>query len=314
LSARVLVCALTAILAFAGAAGASGRPDVEAAKIAPWLVNRLASGGQESFLVIFEAVDERDPPATPPAATAHQRGRAVYDRLRGRARVVQARVRGELTKAGIPFRSLYLVNGLAVRGDLALARRLSRHTEIARIVGDPVVRGVEANLSTPWPFSPDAGPEWGVAKIEAGKVWSLDGNHGEGIVIASADTGVEWTHPAIKGKYRGWNGTIANHDFNWFDAIADLAAPIDDYGHGTHTTGTMVGDDGAGNQIGVAPGARWIACRNMNQGDGQPSTYIACNQYFLAPYPHGGDPELDGDPEKAPDIVNNSWDCPPSEG
>jgi len=310
-----VVCAL-AILAFAGAGGASGAAQVEDTKIAPWLVNRLASGGQDSFLVLFDTADESDPPGADVAAAAagQGRGRAVYDRLRGRARAAQARVRGELTRAGVPFRPLYLVNGLAVRGDLALARRLARHAEIARIVGDPVVRGVEGDLSTPWPFSPDAGPEWGVAKIEAGKVWSQDGNRGEGIVIASADTGVEWTHPAIKGKYRGWNGTIANHDFNWFDAIADLAAPIDDYGHGTHTTGTMVGDDGAGNQIGVAPGARWMACRNMNQGNGQPSTYIACNQYFLAPYPHGGDPELDGDPSKAPDIVNNSWACPPSEG
>src|SRR5262249_10154064 len=96
--------------------------------------------------------------------------------------------------------------------------------------------------------------------------------------------------------------------------IADSAAPIDDHNHGTHTTGTMVGDDGGGNQIGVAPGATWIACRNMNQGVGQPSTYIACNQFFLAPYPHGGDPERDGDPSLSPDIVNNSWSCPTSEG
>jgi subtilisin family serine protease len=152
--------------------------------------------------------------------------------------------------------------------------------------------------------------------IEANKVWGLDGKHGEGIVVASADTGVDWTHPALKGKYRGWDGTSASHDYNWFDAIADQAVPFDDFtpSHGTHTTGTMVGDDGVGNQVGVAPGARWIACRNMNQGYGQPSTYLACNQYFLAPYPHGGNPEADGDPTKAPDIVNNSWSCPPSEG
>jgi len=52
----------------------------------------------------------------------------------------------------------------------------------------------------------------------------------------------------------------------------------------------------------------------MDHGNGTPSTYIACNQFFLAPFPHGGDPELDGDPSKAPHIVNNSWECPPSEG
>jgi hypothetical protein len=76
----------------------------------------------------------------------------------------------------------------------------------------------------------------------------------------------------------------------------------------------MVGDDGAGNRIGVAPGARWIACRNMDHGVGRPSTYLECNQWFLAPFPLGGDPEADGDPSKAPDLVNNSWGCPPSEG
>jgi subtilisin family serine protease len=52
----------------------------------------------------------------------------------------------------------------------------------------------------------------------------------------------------------------------------------------------------------------------MDAGNGRPSTYIDCNQWFLAPWPHGGDPERDGDPSQAPDIVNNSWACPPSEG
>jgi subtilisin family serine protease len=313
LRARALASALAAALALLASAAGAGMPPGGDSKIAPWLVTRLATVDRESFLVLFDAADPHDM-AVRAAGTARGRSRAVYDLLRGRARSSQARVRGELAKAGIPFRSLYLVNGLAVRGDLALARRIARHGEVVRIVGDPAVRGIEADLVAAAPSNPDAAPEWGVARIEADKVWSLDGDHGEGIVVASADTGVEWTHPALKGKYRGWNGTTASHDFNWFDAIADLPQPIDDHNHGTHTTGTMVGDGGAGNQVGVAPGARWIACRNMDHGVGQPSTYIACNQFFLAPYPHGGDPELDGDPSKAPDIVNNSWSCPPSEG
>jgi subtilisin family serine protease len=36
-------------------------------------------------------------------------------------------------------------------------------------------------------------------------------------------------------------------------------------------------------------------------------------EFFLAPYPVGGDPSQ-GDPTKAPDITINSWGCPPSEG
>jgi hypothetical protein len=286
------------------------------AKIAPWLQSRLEPGSSDAFIVLF------DDDASLDAALAHVRGaraegrnREVYDTLRQRARSMQAGVRAELKAAGVPFRSLYIVNGLAVRGDKELARRLASHNEVVRIVGDPIVRGIDVDLLAPVPAAPDT-VEWGVTRIDADKVWSLDGKRGEGIVVASADTGVDWTHPALKGKYRGWNGVTANHNFNWFDAVADVAEPFDDYtpSHGTHTTGTMVGDDGLGNQVGVAPGARWIGCRNMNQGNGQPSTYIACNQFFLAPYPHGGDPELDGDPSKAPDIVNNSWGCPASEG
>ena len=75
----------------------------------------------------------------------------------------------------------------------------------------------------------------------------------------------------------------------------------------------MVGDDGLGNQVGVAPGAKWIACRNMDlHGTGSPARYIECFEFFLAPYPYGH-PEL-GDPALAPDAINNSWACPPSEG
>jgi subtilisin family serine protease len=281
-------------------------------KVAPWLSERLAAGGEQGFLVLFDDPESlhRALHAAPSAAHPAQ---AVYETLTSRARRMQASVRAELTAAGIPFKPLYLVNGLAVRGDRALARKLAARSEVVRIVGDPAVRGIESGWFLPGPSSPDT-IEWGVSRINADDVWTLDGRRGEGIVVASGDTGVEWTHPALIGKYRGWNGTVASHDFNWFDAIADTVAPLDDHNHGTHTTGTMVGDDGAGNQIGVAPGAQWIACRNMNSGVGQPSTYIACNQFFLAPFPHGGDPETSGDPSKAPDVVNNSWSCPPSEG
>jgi len=311
--------AASAVSAAPDAAEESGMLRGASLKIAPWLQSRLNAGGEDSFLVLFDDGERLG------AAVATARagrgvhgergaGRTVYDALRHRARLSQAQVRDELTKAGIPFRALYIVNGLAVRGNLALAHRLARHGEVVRIVGDPAVKGIDIDLLAPAPMAPTA-VEWGVTRIDADKVWTLDNKRGEGIVVASADTGVAWAHPAIKAKYRGWNGAVANHDYNWFDAIQNLAAPTDPHSHGTHTTGTMVGDAGAGNQIGVAPGARWIACRNMDGGgNGTLSTYIACNQFFLAPYPHNGDPEQDGDPSKAPDIINNSWFCPPSEG
>src|SRR5690606_32120749 len=84
--------------------------------------------------------------------------------------------------------------------------------------------------------------------------------------------------------------------------------------HGTHTVGTAVGSDGSQNVIGVAPKAKWIACRNMDGGDGTPASYIECFEWFLAPYAYGANPMTDGNPSKAPHIINNSWGCPKVEG
>jgi hypothetical protein len=57
-----------------------------------------------------------------------------------------------------------------------------------------------------------------------------------------------------------------------------------------------------------------MGCRNMRGGVGTPESYTTCFEFFLAPYPPGGDPFSDGRPEFAPHIINNSWGCPPSEG
>jgi hypothetical protein len=144
------------------------------------------------------------------------------------------------------------------------------------------------------------------------------------MVVGGADTGYQWDHPALKPHYRGWNGATANHDYSWHDSIHtgsstgnpcgyDTAAPCDDNSHGTHTMGTAIGDDGGANQTGMAPGAKWIACRNMDRGDGTPARYAECFQFFLAPYPVNGTP-AQGDPTKAPDVTTHSWGCPPSEG
>jgi hypothetical protein len=42
-----------------------------------------------------------------------------------------------------------------------------------------------------------------------------------------------------------------------------VEAPCDDQGHGSHTVGTMLGTTPQGRVLGVAPEAKWIGCRNM---------------------------------------------------
>jgi serine protease AprX len=72
----------------------------------------------------------------------------------------------------------------------------------------------------------------------------------------------------------------------------------------------MVGQDTA-NSIGVAPRATWIACRNMERGNGQLSTYLECFEWFWAPTDSEG---KNPDVTKSPHVINNSWYCSDSEG
>jgi uncharacterized repeat protein (TIGR01451 family) len=188
---------------------------------------------------------------------------------------------------------------------------LAQRVDVAHVNANPHVKldaPVRATASTSAP----QGIEWNIIKVKAVDVWAM-GFNGQGVVIGGQDTGYQWDHPALINQYRGWNGLSVDHNYNWIDATAQHSPlPIDPYGHGTHTMGTMVGDDGDSNQIGMAPGARWIGCRNMDAGGvGSPETYSACYQWFVAPT------RLDGSqprPDLAPDVIDNSWSCPPSEG
>jgi len=145
------------------------------------------------------------------------------------------------------------------------------------------------------------------------------GHTGKGFTVAIADTGIQWDHPALQPQYRGFVDGVIDHNYNWWDAVhttgsrcgASSQVPCDDNGHGTHTTGTAAGDDHGSNQIGVAPGAKWIGCRNMNAGAGTPVLYIECLQFFVAPTDLKG---ANPDPSKRPHVIGNSYGCPASEG
>ncbi len=291
---------------------------VAAAKLSPALRADLAAG-ETAFLVLLAEQADLDHVGALP--TKQAKGRAVYDALRQTAQRTQAPLRAQLDALGVEYRPFYVVNMLAVQGDANLALALAVRPDVARLEANPSISARLPTAQPPahTPTQPSA-LTWGVQNIRAQAVWNL-GYIGQGIVVAGGDTGYDWDHPALKDKYRGWDGGSANHDYNWHDAIhssssscgADAPAPCDDRNHGTHTMGTMVGSDGT-NQIGVAPGARWIGCRNMDNGVGTPASYAECFEFFLAPYPIGGDPMTDGNPSLAPHIINNSWTCPSSEG
>jgi serine protease AprX len=290
-------------------------------KIAPWVSEHTANGQQAEFLVVL--ADQADLHAASALRTKQEKGRYVRDALWNKAQATQGPVLQWLREHKVEYRSFYIVNMVWVKGTADIALELAARPDVARVEGNPEIH----NFPNPRPHvdapaQPDSAAtiEQGIVYSHAPDVWAL-GFKGQGIVVAGGDTGFRWDHNAIKPHYRGWNGTTVDHDYNWHDSIhtgggicgPDSPQPCDDFGHGTHTLGTAVGDDGGSNQIGMAPGAECIGCRNMDQGNGTPARYIECFEFFLAPYPVGGD-SGDGDPTKAPDLTTNSWECPPSEG
>ncbi len=319
-AAVALVGSITPLRAVNSSAGAGQKSALN--KIAPWVVDHAAKGGQMEFLVVL--ADQADLSAAKALSTKKEKGRFVRDTLWLKAQATQQPLLQMLRARGVAYRPFYIVNMIWVKGDYNLALELSARPDVARIEGNPVIHNVQNPLPVTNVSSSPATPETvetGVSYIHAPQVWA-QGFTGQGIVVGGADTGYRWTHNALKNHYRGWDGAVANHNYNWHDSIHDSTgnpcgndalAPCDDNGHGTHTIGTTIGDDGGTNQVGVAPGAKWIGCRNMNQGDGTPARYMECFEFFLAPYPVGGTP-AQGDPSKAPDITTNSWSCPASEG
>ncbi len=313
------LCALVSGLA------AFAQSDALSQKVDPRVVEDTSDGRTGRFLVVLKAqADVRAAVAGAPDRAAQ--GRLAMSALR-RAASGQADPRGELRRLGARFRAYWIVDALAVEGTRAAVEAMAARPDVERIEPDRAFRALPREDVRAVSTAP-TGVEWNIGKVGAPGVWRL-GDHGENIVYGNIDSGVQWDHPALKARYRGWDGSTATHDYNWWDAVHgdidgdgtnlcgfDVKAPCDDArvrlgSHGTHTMGTAVGDDGAGNQIGVAPGAKWIACRPMDVGAGRPSTYLECLQFFLAPTNlSGGSP----DPSRRPDVVGNSWACPPDEG
>jgi subtilisin family serine protease len=277
------------------------------------------SDGKSASVIILLA-DQANVSAAYGMRDQDARGWFVYNTLSEHAARTQIGLRNFLDSRGVTYQSFWVVNMLVATADRALVETLAARPDVARVDSNRPTRWIEdpsiANLGVT-PSAP-AVVEWGVQNVNAPQVWAL-GFTGQGIVVGNQDTGMRWTHNALKPHYRGWDGVNANHNYNWHDSIhsgggvcgPNNLAPCDDSGHGTHTTGTTVGDDGAGNQVGVAPGAKWIGCRNMDQGNGTPATYSECFQFFMAPTDLNGQ---NPNPALRPHVMNNSWTCPVSEG
>jgi serine protease AprX len=298
-------------------------------KVNPLLFEELKTSATTEVFVLFAA------PLATEKQTAYQtkeeKGALVFEQLQTAAARQQAAVQAYLTTEKIAFRAYWLVNTVFIpKASADLIQTLAQRADVVSLENNPRAKlsyfEDKANVN---PISSrENDPEnvvvvaWGVKKIKADSVWAM-GYKGNGVVIGGQDTGFDWLHPALKQKYKGWNGTTANHNYAWHDAIHadtsrrgnpcgyDTKKPCDDNAHGTHTMGSMIGNAGDTLLLGVAPDARWIAARNMDRGNGTLESYVECFQWFVAPTDTNN---LNPNPTKAPHVINNSWYCSEGEG
>ncbi|MCG8418918.1 MAG: S8 family serine peptidase, partial [Proteobacteria bacterium] len=262
--------------------------------------------GEADFWVVLK--DRADLSEAAAIADWNERGEFVYQRLIDTAEVTQSSVRATLDRDNASYQKFWIANVIYVKGGSEeLAEKLVADASVERIEADetleiaPVQEGHEEE--------PVNGVEWGVDRIRAPLAWSTFDVRGEGIVVANIDTGVDHTHPALTAQYRGTRSDGSfDHNYNWFDpsSVCSPGTPCDNNRHGTHTMGTMVGEDGdsGANQIGVAPHATWIAAKGCESSSCSRTALLASGQWLVAPT------DLDGNnprPDLRPHVVNNSW-------
>ena len=206
------------------------------------------------------------------------------------------------------YYAFYITNVISVKANKAAIKEIASYPEVEKIVLDqtyelpPVIK----NQNDVSAFGNQPKNPWNLTSISQDKVADM-GIDGSGVVVGIIDSGVDLDHPVLNEGWRGNEPGMAQ--YSWYDLDAEHKSDLpDDYrGHGTHVCGTIMGrTDDNGNNLGVAPGAQWIAARVFTDEGATDSMLLLAGEWMLAPKDGNGKPH----PEYAPDIVNNSWGGP----
>jgi bacillopeptidase F len=298
-------------------------------KMGESLLKEFEKNEQVTFLLMFkeqvdteevaaESVDKSKQLNHTAAKTNLTKRSSIVSKLKGKAIETQHNVKEYLEKQKEDgsvdyFESLYIVNAIAVTGTREVAEDLSTFSEIDKILLnetyqlDSTAQVNAASKESDKHLLEDT-IGWNLERIGAPEVWDM-GIDGSGIVVATIGTGVDWEHPALKEKYRGYDPSNPDepiHEFNWYDNRANEQSPIDHIGHGTKVMGAILGgEEEEAHPIGTAPGAKWIAVNAYTHfGTTNDFQLLLAGEWLLAPKDSNGIPH----PEMAPDIINNAWE------
>lgn len=269
-------------------------------KVEPAVLNVINAKGASDYVVVLKEQADLSAAYSMPIA---ERRQYVYETLKATADRSQAPLKAYLDERGIKYQSFFNGNEIAVTGgDLQSVTTLASRPDVQHIryprtvTIQPLPRAVTVQAA------PTATMDWGITDTGANQFWATFGQ-GEGIVVANIDTGVQWDHPALDQAYKCASNPSSPScwlDPGTLDCSGTGGGPCDNNGHGTHTMGTMVGDDDPSltYTVGMAPGSTWIACKGCATNSCSDTDLNACADWVLAP---------GGSAANAPDVVNNSW-------
>lgn len=202
------------------------------------------------------------------------------------------------------YHAFWIANMVAVKAKVSTIKLIALRDDVAAVYADAKVefmKPVEEKAS----LTAGRGVEPGIAGTGAPDLWAL-GFLGQGVIVANIDTGVDGDHPALASRWRGLDPGVT-HEEAWFDPVTFTTFPEDFNGHGTHTMGSICGDDGFINQVGMAPLAKWIAAATIDRVSIEQTKKDAVKSFEWCADPDGNAATYDD----VPCVVSNSWRISP---
>lgn len=244
--------------------------------IHPALQEEMASSFDTDLLPVFILMQGELDTDWIEAATAdmtrEERQQFVVDALKDRAETSQASILADLDSYGSTdvanIHPLWLANSVYCEATPQVIRQMASRSDVKLVEkgtyeNSGLIEPVEVRETTP--EEREKAIVWSVTQINADDVWAL-GYNGDGIIVGVIDTGTDYNHLDLHNRM--WHDTPNGYHYGW-DFYDNDGDPMDDYGHGTHCSGSVLGDGTEGTETGVAPGAVCMALRINYYGGGE---------------------------------------------